>query len=89
MNFAGESRFGIIMALKDGPLSVSEIVNKVGDEQSAVSHNLRKMAGCHILDVRKEGKQRIYSLNKETVMPMLRIVEKHVKRCCLGRDCDG
>ena len=85
MNFSSESKFGIIMALKDGPLSVSEIVQKVGDEQSAVSHNLRKMSGCHVLNVRKEGKQRIYSLNKDTVIPILEIVEKHVKNCCLGR----
>ncbi|UCD02889.1 MAG: winged helix-turn-helix transcriptional regulator [Candidatus Aenigmatarchaeota archaeon] len=89
MNFATESKFGIIMALKDGPLSVNEIVNRVGDEQSAVSHSLRKMSGCHILNVRKDGKQRIYSLNEDTVLPMLKIVEKHVKKCCLGRDYDG
>ncbi len=88
INFATRSKFDIIMALRDGPLSVGEIAEKVGDEQSAVSHNLTKMARCHILDVKREGKQRIYSLNKDTVIPMLRIVEKHVKHCCVGR-CDN
>ena len=89
MNFASESKFGIIMTLKDGPHNVTEIVNKIGDEQSAVSHNLSKMASCHILNVKREGKQRIYSLNEDTVIPMLKIVEKHVKKCCIGRCKDG
>jgi DNA-binding transcriptional ArsR family regulator len=85
MNFATRSKFDIIMALRDGPLSVSDICRMVGDEQSAVSHNLAKMAACHILDVRQDGKQRIYSLNEKTVIPMLKIVEGHVKRCCPRR----
>ena len=85
MNFATQSKFDIMMALKDGPLNVTGIAKKVGDEQSAVSHNLTKMAKCHILNVKRDGKQRIYSLNEETVLPILKIVEGHVKRCCLGR----
>lgn len=86
MNFSTKSKFDILMALRDGPLSVTQIAKKVGDEQSAVSHNLLKMSGCRILNVRKDGKQRIYSLNEETVVPLLNIVEGHVKRCCL-RGC--
>ncbi|MFH0956352.1 MAG: metalloregulator ArsR/SmtB family transcription factor [Candidatus Aenigmatarchaeota archaeon] len=85
MNFATKSKFDIVMALRDGPLSVTEIARKVGDEQSAVSHNLLKMEGCRVLNVRKAGKQRIYSLNEETVVPLLKLVESHVKRCCMGR----
>jgi DNA-binding transcriptional ArsR family regulator len=85
MNFSTKSKFDILMALREGPLSVTDIARKVGDEQSAVSHNLLKMEGCRVLNVRKDGKQRIYSLNEETVVPLLNIVEKHVKRCCMGR----
>jgi DNA-binding transcriptional ArsR family regulator len=88
MNFASRSKFNIIIALRDGPLSVMEIVEKVGEEQSAVSHNLIKLNACRILNVKQSGKQRIYSLNKETAIPMLRIVEKHVKKHCLRRGCD-
>ena len=89
MNFATQSKFDIMMALKEGPLNVTAITKKVGDEQSAVSHNLTKMAKCHILNVKRDGKQRIYSLNEETVLPILKIVEGHVKRCCLGRCKNG
>lgn len=87
MNFASGSKFDIILALKDGPLSVAEITKRVGGEQSAVSHNLIKLSGCHVLDVKKVGKQRIYSLNMETVIPILQTVEKHVKKYCMNRCC--
>ena len=87
MNFASGSKFDIIMALKDGPLSASQIAKRVNGEQSAVSHNLAKLSGCHVIDVRKEGKQRIYSLNMETVIPILQTVEKHVKKYCARRCC--
>jgi len=89
MNFSTRSKFDILMALKDGPLNVSQIAEKVGDEQSAVSHNLSKMSGCSVLNVKREGKQRIYSLNEKTVLPILEIVEKHVKNCCMGRCKNG
>ncbi len=87
MNFASGSKFDIIMALREGPMSVSEIAKKVNGEQSAVSHNLIKLSKCHILDVKKEGKKRIYSLNLETVVPILKAVEEHVRKCCMGRCC--
>lgn len=85
MNFSSRSKFDIIMALREGPLSVSDIARRVGGEQSAVSHNLAHLSMCRILNVRQEGKMRVYSLNRETVIPMLETVEKHVKKHCLGR----
>jgi len=82
MNFSNRLRFNIIMLLKQKPLSVKEIVEKLGEEQSKISHNLRKMETCHVLYAKRKGKQRIYYLNKETVLPMLKMVEKHVKKHC-------
>lgn len=82
MNFANKARLDIVMLLRDKPLSVKAITKKVKEEQSAVSHNLRKLSTCHILDVKKQGKKRIYSLNNDTVIPMLKIVEKHIRKNC-------
>ncbi|HHE36756.1 MAG TPA: ArsR family transcriptional regulator [Candidatus Woesearchaeota archaeon] len=84
-NFANKTKFRIIMSLKDKPMSVNELARKIGEEQSKVSHNLAKLARCSILGVKQKGKQRIYSLNKETVIPMLRMVEKHVEKHCNTR----
>ncbi len=84
LNFANKTKLDIILCLKEKPLSVTEIAKRIKEEQSKVSHNLRKLADCNILRVKQKGRQRIYSLNKETVLPMLRLVEKHVKNNCRG-----
>jgi len=83
MNFANKTKLNIILALENKPLSVNEITEKIKGEQSRISHNLRKLLQCHILDVKQKGKQRFYSLNSETVVPILKIVKKHVKKNCL------
>jgi len=88
VNFATKSRLDIIMLLKENSLSVGEIAFKLGLEQSMVSHNLKKLMDCSILSVRQEGKLRVYSLNKDTVVPMLELVEKHVKKHCKLGGCN-
>ena len=87
VNFANKSKLDIIMALRFEPLNVGAIAKKVNEEQSAVSHNLKKLTDCHVLDVKKAGKERIYSLNKDTVIPILKLVEKHVIKNCPGDCC--
>ena len=87
VNFANKTKLGIITALRSMPLNVNAIAKKVNEEQSAVSHNLKKLTDCHVLDVKKVGKERIYSLNKDTVIPILKLVEKHVIKRCPGNCC--
>ena len=82
--FSNETRMKIIEALTLGKKSVSEICKIINEEQSKVSHNLKKLMECNFLDVKRKGKERIYSLNKETIVPILRLVEKHVHRYCKG-----
>ena len=82
--FANKSKFGIILLLKEKPMCVGEISEKTGNEQSAVSHNLKKLAECHIVDVKQNGKERIYSINKETVGKIMNIAEAHVKKNCMN-----
>lgn len=71
--------------LKGKAMSVSEICKALGEEQSKISHNLKKLVECHVLEVKQKGKQRIYSINKDTVIPILDLVEKHVQRYCGGK----
>jgi len=87
VNFSNKSKLNIITALRNEPLNVKTITKKINEEQSAVSHNLKKLSACHVLDVKKAGKERIYSLNKDTVIPILRLVEKHVIKNCSGSCC--
>ena len=77
-----KTRLKILELLQNRPMSVTEICNALKEEQSKISHNLRCLADCHFLDVKQQGKQRIYSLNKETIVPLIKLVEKHVARYC-------
>lgn len=81
-NFSNQNRFRIIQLLQQEPLSVSDIVAQTGQEQSAVSHNLRILQDCRIVKAEQKGKQRIYSLNENTVIPLLHIIDQHVKEYC-------
>jgi len=84
-NFANKTKFRIIMHLKEKPMSVNELSKLMGEEQSKISHSLAKLSACNILIVEQRGKQRIYSVNKDTVLPVLSLVEKHVEKHCKGR----
>ncbi len=83
---ANNTRLKIIDALLDSEKCVSEICKEVGEEQSKISHNLKKLERCHFVYARRDGKKRIYSLNKKTIEPLIRLVEKHVSGYC-GKDC--
>ncbi|MEA3329979.1 MAG: metalloregulator ArsR/SmtB family transcription factor [Nanoarchaeota archaeon] len=91
INFANKNRLKIILLLAQKNMGVGEIVKKTGEEQSAVSHNLKLLVDCKIVNVEKKGKERIYSLNKKTVLPLLELVENHVKCNCAecSKFCKG
>ena len=66
-----------------GPTNVTVIAASLAIEQSAISHCLTKLLDCHFVDVRRDGKERIYSLNAQTIKPLLRQIEQHVEQYCV------
>lgn len=79
---SSKTRLRILELLNVRPMSVTEICKALNEEQSKISHNLKNLADCHFLDIEKQGKKRIYSLNKETIVPLMKLVEKHVEKYC-------
>ncbi len=77
-----KTRLRILEALLIRPMSVTEICSSLKEEQSKISHNLKCLTDCHFVDVKQKGKQRIYSLNKETMVPLMKLVGEHVKKYC-------
>lgn len=75
-------KIDIIDQLKEKPFTVNELSKKLKQERSKVSHALLSLKECGFVSVKKEGKKRIYSLNKETILPLLHLIEKHVKKYC-------
>lgn len=65
-------------------MSVSELMTRIDVEQSKLSHALLNLKECSIVDVEQIGKQRIYSLNKRTIIPILKIIDKHKLNFCQG-----
>lgn len=81
-NLANPLKIEIISALKKEELSVMELTKKLNKEQSKISHALKSLSNCSIVKVRQEGKKRIYNLNKETILPILNIIDKHKTKFC-------
>jgi len=81
-NLANPLKVDIITNLKEKPSSVLELADKLKVEQSKLSHALKSLKCCSIVDVKQKGKQRIYNLNKETIIPMLKIIDKHESKFC-------
>jgi DNA-binding transcriptional ArsR family regulator len=63
-------------------MNVTELTKSTRLEQSQISHSLKRLYECKVVDVQRDGKQRIYSLNKETIVPILKIVDVHAKEMC-------
>lgn len=78
--FSNKTRFAIISELRRGSKSVGELGESLSLEQSLVSHNLKCLLDCGFVTVEREGKNRIYELEKETITPMLRLIDRHVAR---------
>jgi ArsR family transcriptional regulator, nickel/cobalt-responsive transcriptional repressor len=64
---ATPSRLKILVTLRRGPLTVSEIVEAVAMEQSAVSHQLRVLREHSVVVMRRIGRTRQYALADEHV----------------------
>lgn len=74
------TRLEIIKLLEKGSRNVSEICSHLGFEQSRVSHNLRCLIDCGFVEAEQNGKSRVYSLNKDTIVPLLKIINQHIEK---------
>ena len=86
-NLANPLKIDIILSLKQGEKSVTEIAKDLEVEQSKLSHALSTLKGCNIVKSKTKGKQRIYFLNKETIIPLLELTDKHAKTFCDKKNC--
>ena len=83
-NLANPLKINLIVSLKKKEKNVTELSKELKVEQSKISHALKSLKHCNIVKVKQKGKQRIYYLNKKTIIPMLKLIDKHVKTFCEG-----
>jgi DNA-binding transcriptional ArsR family regulator len=73
------SRLQILVYLRAAPRTVSEIVDAVGMEQSAVSHQLRVLRQHSVVTVRRIGRTRQYTLCDEHVGALIDDALAHLR----------
>lgn len=62
---AEPNRMKIVELLREGPLTVGEIANRLGLRQPQASKHLKVLGDSGILEVRAEANRRIYRLRAE------------------------
>jgi len=73
------SRLQILVCLRSAPRTVSEIVEAVGMEQSAVSHQLRVLRDHSVVSMRRLGRRRQYALRDEHIGALIDSALEHVR----------
>ena len=85
---ANPTRLAILEKLRDGPMNVTGLADSLRQEQSMVSHNLRPLEYCAFVYSERRGKEKIYTLNQETIGALFDVLESHAKRFCpFGGEC--
>ena len=78
-----ESRLKIINLLRKGKKNVSELIDELKMDQTAVSHDLSRLKQCGFVKSEIEGKFRYYALNEETISPLMGLIDKHMSQYCI------
>lgn len=78
--FSNKTRLGMLALLRKGPKNVTQICKALNLEQSRASHNLRCLQQCGFVDVQKNGKERVYAIERNTIMPILNAIDKHIQK---------
>ncbi|MEM2908511.1 MAG: metalloregulator ArsR/SmtB family transcription factor [Candidatus Hadarchaeales archaeon] len=73
---ADETRFKILLMLKDGERCVCEIFRELGKEQSLISHHLRIARRCGLVEGVRQGKWIRYRLADPSIAELLTKIEK-------------
>ncbi len=74
--FSDPSRLAILDALRDGPLTVSEIVQATSLTQSNVSNHLGCLRDCGLVTAKSEGRFAYYQLSDARVEQLLRLADE-------------
>ena len=78
-----ESRLKIINLLRNGKRNVSEIASELDLDQTNLSHDLARLKRCGFVNMEIDGKYRNYTLNFETIKPLMDIIDKHMTGNCI------
>lgn len=78
-----EPRLKIINLLRKGKKNVSQIIEELDMDQTAVSHDLSRLKKCGFVEVEEDGKFHYYKLNEKTIKPLMELIDKHMVGNCI------
>jgi DNA-binding transcriptional ArsR family regulator len=81
---ATPSRLMILATLREGPRSVGDLVQAVGMEQSAVSHQLRLLRTMGLVESERHGRSIVYSLFDDHLAELIDQAIYHSEHLRLG-----
>ncbi len=81
-NLANPTRLAALEQLMEKPMSVNDLATALGQEQSMISHNLKPLLQCNIISIEKQGKKHIYTVNQETLLPIIGAIQNHAEKFC-------
>lgn len=70
------NRLLIIKKLSEGELCACKILEEFNIKQPTLSHHMRVLSECNLINLRKEGKWTHYSLNREKVEQFQSFISK-------------
>jgi DNA-binding transcriptional ArsR family regulator len=79
---ANPTRLAILEKLRNHPMNVTGLAEALEQEQSMISHNLKTLERCNLVSSERKGKEKIYSVNPETVEGLFRVAENHAANHC-------
>ena len=77
--FGDRTRLSIVRLLLEKELNVTEISEKLGMNNSAISHQLRILRTANLVKTRKDGKEVYYSLSDDHVKIIFEFGLEHMK----------
>ena len=81
------NRLEIVQMLSDGEKCGCKLLERFEIAQPTLSHHMKILVGCGLVNDRKEGKWHHYSLNGETLMNYKHFIESLTCLGCGDGDC--
>ena len=78
------NRLQIVQMLSDGEKCGCKLLEKFEITQPTLSHHMKILCECGLVDTRKEGKWSYYSLHCETFSAFKKFIEGF--SCCKGKE---
>lgn len=75
------NRLHIVVSLLEGEMCACRLLEQFSITQPTLSHHMKVLCDCGLVNVRKEGKWSYYSLNCETLTAFRQFIDSLVCSC--------